>query len=189
MRDLGWQVEGVEPDARAVDISRRHFSLDVFHGTLDEFAAPVASYDGITLNHVIEHVPDPIALLQRCERLLKPGGRLAIATPNVTSLAARYFRSTWRGLEVPRHLCLFSKKSLTHLLSFTQLRIEVSRTPARSARWMWSTSSGAAAAQYGPSRIPRPIRSILPWLFQLVEQTATLFVPVGEEVLLIAIKD
>jgi 2-polyprenyl-3-methyl-5-hydroxy-6-metoxy-1,4-benzoquinol methylase len=189
MRDLGWKVEGVEPDARAVDISRRRFSLDVFHGTLDQFTPPAASYDGITLNHVIEHVPDPIALLQRCESLLKPGGRLVIATPNVASLGARFFRSTWRGLEVPRHLCLFSKKSLTHLLSSTQLRIVVSRTPARSARWMWSTSSNAAAAHSGPSRIPKPIRSILPWIFQLVEQTATLFVPVGEEVLLIATKD
>ncbi len=189
MRNLGWDVQGVEPDARAADVARRHHALSVFHGTLDAFEEPGESYDGITLNHVVEHVPNPIALLQTSERLLKSGGRLVIATPNVLSLGERVFGSSWRGLEVPRHLCLFSPKSLAHLLTFTDLRVELLRTPARSARWMWSTSSSALARDKPATGRSKQFQRVLPWLFQFIEQTATLFTPVGEEILLVAIKD
>ncbi len=188
MRDFGWEVRGVEPDARAADVARRHYGLSVFHGTLEAFE-PSESYDGITLNHVIEHVPNPIELLQTSERLLKPGGRLVIATPNVLSLGARVFGSSWRGLEVPRHLCLFSPKSLAHLVTFTDLRIELLRTPARSARWMWSTSFRASTRDRPATGVSKQAQQVLSWLFQFIEQAATIFAPVGEEVLLVATKD
>jgi 2-polyprenyl-3-methyl-5-hydroxy-6-metoxy-1,4-benzoquinol methylase len=44
------------------------------------------------MNHVIEHVSDPLALLRECYRILSPGGYVGIVTPNVKSLAHRLFR-------------------------------------------------------------------------------------------------
>lgn len=66
----------------------------------------------ITLSHVIEHVHDHVGMLRELYRLLKPGGMLWLETPNILSLGARKYGPAWRGLEVPRHLAIFSLKSI-----------------------------------------------------------------------------
>jgi SAM-dependent methyltransferase len=115
MRDLGWAVEGVEFDAAAADVAKQR-GITVRCGSLRQQNLPAASYDAITLNHVIEHVPDPIETLSECRRLLKPGGRLVISTPNSASLSHRIFGPNWRGLEPPRHLHVFSMDCLRNAL-------------------------------------------------------------------------
>jgi hypothetical protein len=66
----------------------------------------------ITLNHVIEHVFEPVDVLARCSALLRSGGQLWIETPNISSYGHARFQRNWRGLEAPRHLVLFNSKSL-----------------------------------------------------------------------------
>jgi 2-polyprenyl-3-methyl-5-hydroxy-6-metoxy-1,4-benzoquinol methylase len=56
-------------------------------------------FDAITMSHVIEHVPDPLASLDKCRRLLRLGGYLVLSTPNVRSLGHQRFGQSWRGLE------------------------------------------------------------------------------------------
>src|SRR5262249_46527812 len=73
---------------------------------------PTGEFDAIILNHVIEHVPDPITLLTDCRRVLKPGHPLVATTPNLDSAGHRRFGANWRGIEPPRHLHLFSVTSL-----------------------------------------------------------------------------
>jgi SAM-dependent methyltransferase len=107
MHTRGWRVQGVDFDPRAVAAARRR-GLRVDEGALEAQGYPPASFDAITLNHVIEHVPDPISTLRECRRVLKPGGRLVLVTPNAASLGHRLFRSAWRGLEPPRHLHIFA---------------------------------------------------------------------------------
>ena len=70
-------------------------------------------FDVITLNHVIEHVHEPIKVLKLCHELLKPGGQLWLETPNIDSFGYARFKKNWRGLETPRHLILFNRSSLT----------------------------------------------------------------------------
>jgi 2-polyprenyl-3-methyl-5-hydroxy-6-metoxy-1,4-benzoquinol methylase len=91
MRTLGWDVAGVDVDPQAVAVCRAR-GLSVFPGTLEEASFPDGSFDVITMNHVIEHVSDPLALLRECYRILSPGGYVGIVTPNVKSLAHRLFR-------------------------------------------------------------------------------------------------
>jgi SAM-dependent methyltransferase len=43
---------------------------------------PPDSFDIITLFHVLEHVPDPKMLIDRCHSILKPSGMLLVAVPN-----------------------------------------------------------------------------------------------------------
>jgi len=43
---------------------------------------PPSSFDNITLFHVLEHVPDPARLIDRCRDLLRPKGIVVIAVPN-----------------------------------------------------------------------------------------------------------
>ncbi len=115
MQQFGWQVVGVDPDPQAISVCQAA-GLTAYQGTLEALAFPDNSFDAITMNHVIEHVPDPVSTLTECYRLLSPGGYLAIATPNIHSLGHHKFRAQWRGLEPPRHLTLFSQKCLNHIL-------------------------------------------------------------------------
>jgi len=110
-KQVGWQVEGLDFDAGAVQAARSR-GLDVHHGGIEVLEEHSARYDVITLCHVIEHVYDPIAILRRLHALLKPGGVLWLDTPNLSSLGASRFGPHWRALEPPRHLVLFTPSSL-----------------------------------------------------------------------------
>lgn len=107
--DAGWRARGLEPDKRASSVARAR-GADVEVGGVDAIGAHRA--DVITMNHVIEHLHDPIASLGRCHGALRPGGTLWIATPNVRSLGHRAFGSPWYGLDPPRHLVVFSRAGL-----------------------------------------------------------------------------
>jgi SAM-dependent methyltransferase len=117
MSALGWRTEGVDPDPAAV-AGARAAGLDVTEGTLAELddAEHAGAFDAITLSHVIEHLHEPAAELRRIRRLLRPGGLLWIATPNLEGLGHRRFRTAWLGLDPPRHLVLFTRPSLEDLL-------------------------------------------------------------------------
>lgn len=111
----GWDVVGVEPDAEACAVACRA-GLDVRNGGIDSLAAGQQQFDVITINHVIEHVHDPRALLKRTFALLRPSGVLCIETPNVASRSSMRFGSSWYSLDPPRHLVLFNWDSLKMLI-------------------------------------------------------------------------
>jgi SAM-dependent methyltransferase len=132
MAELGWKGTGVEPDARAVAVARGR-GFDVREGTLAAQRFPDGAFDAVTIGHVIEHVPDPFETLCEARRVLAPGGRLAIATPNALSLGARRWGGAWRGLEPPRHLQVFTPASLLALARRAGFDAARARTTARMA--------------------------------------------------------
>lgn len=114
MQAAGWQVTALEPDATA-----RENALKV-HGVQLQpaeqlFALPVASFDVITLWHVLEHVHDLHGYTERFRQLLRPGGTLIIAVPNYTSYDAQHYGAGWAAYDVPRHLWHFSPGSMQQL--------------------------------------------------------------------------
>ncbi|PYX76278.1 MAG: hypothetical protein DMG72_05330 [Acidobacteria bacterium] len=139
MSSLGWTVSGVDPDATAVSYAWSR-GLEVFRGTISDL--PVTPcYDVITLNHVVEHVIDPVGLLRECRKRLRPStGRLIITTPNINSLGHWWFNRYWRGLEVPRHLVLFSQDSLRECVKRAGLSLYSLCTETRLARMIYSPS-------------------------------------------------
>jgi SAM-dependent methyltransferase len=139
MHGLGWTVMGVEPDPIAATLAEKA-GIQVFRGTLHAACLPDEIADQVTMQHVLEHLPDPCEVITEIFRLLKPGGRLVLYTPNTRSLGHRVFRGSWRGLEPPRHLILHSPRSLGRLLArapFQRLRI---RTVSRLAKQIYEDS-------------------------------------------------
>lgn len=119
-REFGWCAHGSDFDESAVQTARAQ-GLDVVLGGIDALATqPDDSFDLITLSHVIEHVHEPMALLVECRKKLKTGGTLWIETPNANAIGLLMFGKNWRGLEPPRHLLLYTMKSLSHALNTAQ---------------------------------------------------------------------
>ncbi|HEY8158402.1 MAG TPA: class I SAM-dependent methyltransferase [Methylobacter sp.] len=116
MRQRGWQVEGIDFDENAVKVAVQQ-GLLVHCNSLEQHGFPDDYFDAVTFNHLIEHVPDPVQTLAECTRILKPGGKLVILTPNNASFTHRVFKQDWRGLEPPRHLHIFSMLSMRRALA------------------------------------------------------------------------
>jgi len=191
MKELGWDVVGVEPDRLAVKVAREHFGLSVYEGVLEEVGLPENEFDAITMNHVIEHLYDPIATFKECRRVLKPGGRLVAITPNIESLGARLFGEVWRGWEIPRHLYPFSPSTLQTLAEKAGLKVSHARTAARSARWMYAASYLIRRNGTLPGGSPQELglRLRLGGLaFQVMEHGPCAFGDVGEELVMVATK-
>jgi 2-polyprenyl-3-methyl-5-hydroxy-6-metoxy-1,4-benzoquinol methylase len=113
---IGWQVSGADPDPAAVN-SALKVGLEVRQGGIEAFADATGQFDVITLNHVIEHVHDPIETLKQAFLLLKPGGVVFLETPNIDSCGHLDFKEHWRGLEIPRHLVIFNWSSMLKSLN------------------------------------------------------------------------
>lgn len=126
MRDLGWNVVGIELDPAASATARQRYGLDVRTGTLEQASLPDGYADVVVMRMVLEHVRDPRRTLAEVRRVLKVGGRLLVSVPNAGSIEARVLGADWFAWELPRHLSHFSPRSLTFLLheaGFGQVRV------------------------------------------------------------------
>ena len=80
----GFIAEGVEP-ATKIAAAAREAGINVRTGLLEEQQYPDATFDAASLFEVVEHLREPLPLLQECRRILKPGGILLISTGNAAS--------------------------------------------------------------------------------------------------------
>lgn len=85
MRSRGWEAEGVELSPVAVAAASAK-GIPVRLGTLEEFPGPDAAYRAVTLFYVLEHLPDPMAALEKAFALLEPGGALLLRIPDTTPI-------------------------------------------------------------------------------------------------------
>lgn len=129
-REAGWRVMGIEPDPNAA-ISAAANGIEIVASDLLELPLRFnGTFERILLNHVIEHIHDPLVALRRCKDLLIPGGELWLETPNIASVGHEEFRADWRGLEPPRHLVIFGLNSIQNLLreaGFSRIHISKPR--------------------------------------------------------------
>ena len=164
MQQRGWRVTGSETDPVAADLARRRTGATILEEPLEAMSLPEASYDLVSLLHVLEHVPDPRATLTICHRLLRPGGALLLDLPNAGSPEASLFGANWYHLDLPRHLWGFTPQSLVRLteeIGFTvesvrQYPLLFSPQSARNAlahlRHGRQSGNSRASAPAGPAR-------------------------------------
>jgi len=75
-------VFGTEVSESGVQAAREQYGVDLSRGLVETLDLDLESFDNITLFHVLEHVPDPMALLARSHALLREEGMLLICVPN-----------------------------------------------------------------------------------------------------------
>ncbi len=153
MKQRGWQGKGVDFDAAAIETGKKKYGVDLEVGDFQTVPIEESSFDAVTMSHVIEHVPDPIACLDKCRRLLKPGGRLVVTTPNIRSLGHQTFKGAWRGLEPPRHLHIFPHHMLGECARRAGLKVVRTGSTAVNADYIISATMAIEHAPPGTSQI------------------------------------
>jgi SAM-dependent methyltransferase len=143
---MGMSAKGCEPDAGA-SATCRELGLDVHQGEVFDAPFDNESFDVITLNHVIEHVRQPLQLLVKLYDLLAPGGVLWLALPNPGAIGASIFGKGWNGLSPPFHLLIPSQRILLKWLCNTGfLNARLVRRGAQSSG-MWRDSQALASRE------------------------------------------
>ena len=80
-QEAGYEVTGTEVSEAGASYARER-GFEVHLGQIVDLDLPPGSFDVATIWHVLEHVPDPGAVLRKVHSLLRPGGILGVAVPN-----------------------------------------------------------------------------------------------------------
>ena len=70
------------------------------------YSFPVAAFDIVIAKHVVEHLKHPEQAIAEMSRVLKTGGLLVLATPNMSSPMRRWKKTDWIGYKDPTHISL-----------------------------------------------------------------------------------
>jgi SAM-dependent methyltransferase len=110
-RFFGYEI-GAEREIRELEDGR----VTIVRGSVDDLLAALPGCALITMNHVIEHLPDPLSTIRSLAAHLEAGGVFEGQTPAAGSLEERVFQTRWSGYHAPRHTVVFSPAGLRTLL-------------------------------------------------------------------------
>jgi len=138
--EQGWQAEGTEVSAAAIRFSRGAAGILVHQGEAENLDLERGGFDAIVLNHVLEHVRDPVRTLARVKEWLKPDGLVRLEVPNMASfsntmknLQSRLGlkRHPWKHYATSHHFWFFTPSTLRRTLETAGLRVVRLKAPAR----------------------------------------------------------
>jgi 2-polyprenyl-3-methyl-5-hydroxy-6-metoxy-1,4-benzoquinol methylase len=119
----GCQAYGIDISKTAARTAWENYRINVFTGTILEAPFPDDYFDAITAWAFLEHVNNPSEVLLKMSNLLKNDGLCMISVPNFNSFNARLFRDKWFHLDCPRHLYIFTARTIEGLFEKSNLRI------------------------------------------------------------------
>ncbi|MBI4145266.1 class I SAM-dependent methyltransferase [Candidatus Woesearchaeota archaeon] len=125
-KPMGWKVEGIEPNKWLCNWGKEHYGITIKPGILEDYKFPNNSFDLITLMDVLEHTGDPKKVLEECNRILKPGGLIAINVPDSDSWLHRVMGRRW-VFYLSVHLYYFNHKTMNAMLRHTGFKPLTSR--------------------------------------------------------------
>jgi SAM-dependent methyltransferase len=111
----GWDGVGVDLNPWAVRTAAQ-LGLDVRQGTIADGGFAEEEFDLVTIMDVLEHVTDPEAMIAEAGRVVRPGGAVAVLTPDAGSMITRLMGSRWPEAKRTDHVILFSVRGLGDLL-------------------------------------------------------------------------
>lgn len=132
LKGKGWDLYGVEISGESAKKAKERTGAKIFVGDVLEAPFAPESFDAITCFHVFEHMYEPKEVLKKAWEWLKPGGVFLAIMPNIDCSEARFYKSYWYPLELPRHLFHFSPTSLSNMVQsvgFRDVKITTSRAP------------------------------------------------------------
>lgn len=123
MNKKGADVYGIELQKKAVELANKKLPGKIYEIDVMEGKFPPHKYDVITLLGVIEHVKDPLLLIDKSSKLLRKGGLLMIQTPNSSSFLAHTLKKFWPPYTPIEHIHIFGTESIKTALKKTGFEI------------------------------------------------------------------
>jgi 2-polyprenyl-3-methyl-5-hydroxy-6-metoxy-1,4-benzoquinol methylase len=171
MADRGWQVTGLDTAVGVAEAMQKEFQVQILAGSLPHPDLKPASFDVVTMWHSLEHVHEPLAVLRDAYDLLIPGGKLIVACPNWDSWPAKWFGTSWFGLDVPRHLTHFTPDTLKAMLNTAGFSVEMMRK-IKHSDWLRSSAKIASQSLDAPVWATilkyKPAAKLVAWLTYLM---------------------
>lgn len=149
---IGWGTAlGVDPDPIAV-ANGKSAGRQLLLGSAENIPMDDQSVDIIFLHHVVEHLWDIRPALIEAKRVLRKGGHVVIATPNLDSANRSKWGRWWRGYEAPRHLRIYTLSAMQDALRDAGFKIHIARCSARAAP-AWDRESARASGANSSSKL------------------------------------
>jgi len=117
MKEAGFDAKAVELSPWVIDFAKKTFDIEVLRGPLDPNQIEAGSLDAVVLLDVLEHLPDPAAVVREFATLLKPDGVLLIQTPQWRP------EKTYIGMRLANDAFLHQLMPLEHLYLFNETSI------------------------------------------------------------------
>ena len=114
-----FDVCGVEPNPSLADDAEK--VAPIYRDVIETL--PWRDFDVITSFHVIEHVDSPKRFVSAMADRIKPGGLLALETPDINSLPFQLMKAKWRQF-IPEHYYFFDHSTMSRLLSDSGFKVE-----------------------------------------------------------------
>lgn len=120
-----FDVWGTDLSTAAIDKARRNLPdlsqrLSIWQPPGDDLEQ--GFFDAIVLWDVVEHLKYPVGLLDHLVGGLRPGGVLALSTPDIGALTARLMGRRWHFMTPPEHLGFFDRNTISKLLAQAGVR-------------------------------------------------------------------
>lgn len=104
-KSIGWRGLGVETAAERADFARKNYHTNVLNEYYQGGKIQDGNFDLITLNHVLEHLPEPLKLVSELlKNNLAQDGLVYIEVPRADSWQAIIAGANWMHWDIPKHL-------------------------------------------------------------------------------------
>jgi len=113
--DGGWGIHGVEPNRWMCECGKEKYGIDIKQGDIFSANYDREIFDVVTLWDVIEHTPDPKAVLKECRKLLNPSGIIVVNIPDISTWLVKAMGRKWPFWSSV-HLYYFTKKTMVQML-------------------------------------------------------------------------
>jgi SAM-dependent methyltransferase len=113
----GWECHGSEISTTDAAAAQERYGNRIVTGSFEEYPLRENYFDVITLQDVFDHFRDPIPALEKCYRMLRPGGLIVIKVHNISCLYARLTGPKFYAIIPPSHLFYYNRRSLALALS------------------------------------------------------------------------
>ena len=115
--ERGWETEGFDVDPKTTTKVSERYNVKAHHGDFLQIDFKENNYDLITMHQVLEHLKYPNDYLDKINTLLRPGGGLFVALPNIRSLSNRFKHVLERAGLKKKHVGKYYETS-HHLMYF-----------------------------------------------------------------------
>ncbi len=131
-QEHGWNVTGIEIARHPYHYVKEQLKIPVYNQPLELIKFPSDSFDAISIFDVIEHLPNPKSTMAEINRILRPGGVLAITTPNIGSFSAKILGKNWEEVKrIREHIYFFSHDTLGKMLHGLDFKVLKKETAGR----------------------------------------------------------